>query len=153
MALPRVVRVRMRPSAEVEQKARLETQVKAAAALQESIAARTDQLKERMQEIERLMKLCGLQTYATHEGDEAFFETPEGRSTTVVDPRLFYNAVGEKNFWSAVTVGVTKAKEVLSGKELERISRKTIPGPKEPVLRVRSRDQAAGRTTKRYRKG
>lgn len=46
-----------------------------------------------------------------------------GKGQNFIDPRKFRAAVkDDKAFYSAITVGVTKAKDILSGKELERIT-------------------------------
>jgi hypothetical protein len=64
--------------------------------------------------------------------------TPSGRSTTVIDKQAYFNAVSLEDFMESITVSVTKARDFLSGKELQSISTK-IPAEEKPeTVRVKS---------------
>lgn len=57
----------------------------------------------------------------------ATVERPSGRTTNVVDPRKFYAAVDEDEFFSAVSVSLTEARKVVPAKTLDKMTTK-IPG-------------------------
>lgn len=57
----------------------------------------------------------------------ATVERPAGRTTNVVDPRKFYAAVDEDEFFSAVSVSLTEARKVVPAKTLDKMTTK-IPG-------------------------
>ena len=69
---------------------------------------------------------------------EALFnvETPMGRSTTVIDPRKYKEMVDESAFFSSIVVGITKAREHLGEKQIEKISTTTPAAKKDPVLKT-----------------
>lgn len=62
--------------------------------------------------------------------------TPQGRSSTTVDPLKFKKVAGEEAFWKCCKVGVTEAKTFLSEKEMTRVT--TVvegkPGKTEVVI-------------------
>lgn len=50
-----------------------------------------------------------------------------GKSTNIIDVKAFRKKVSDDDFLACISVGVTKAKEVLGQKELDKITT-TIPG-------------------------
>lgn len=90
-----------------------------------------------LEEASTLMKARGLTEYRTATG-EAEFYAPTTRGKTVIDPRKFFSTVqNKKDFYSAISVSVTKAREVLSEKEIASISEIYSAKAKERVLRIR----------------
>lgn len=57
----------------------------------------------------------------------ATVERPAGRTTNVVDPRKFYAAVDEDEFFASVSVSLTEARKVVPAKTLDKMTTK-IPG-------------------------
>lgn len=93
-------------------------------------ALKTD-LSDKTAKLEKLMKASKLDKVAIEDAI-AEIKAPTQRTATVIDPAKFYEACDTNaDFFSAVQVLVTKAKELLSGKEIDAISEK-IPGEKKP---------------------
>jgi hypothetical protein len=85
--------------------------------------------------IEDLLKEAGLVTYQAHGAVASMVASP-GRASTEIDVVAFRAAVSDADFMSSISVGVTKAKKVMTDKELGKVSTK-IPGkPGEPTLKV-----------------
>lgn len=63
------------------------------------------------------------------EGEDAIAELTQsaGKATNIIDVKAFRKTVSDEDFLACISVGVTKAKEVLGQKELDRITT-TIPG-------------------------
>lgn len=87
-------------------------------------------------ELEALLKSARLTHFDTPEATAAIV-TPSGKSSTNIDASKFYEAVDEKDFWGCVTVSVTKAKAVLSEREIQAISTVTPATPGTPKLVVK----------------
>lgn len=105
--------------------------------LQEEIQEKQKKLKDELRELEELMKKYKVQK---HEGNISIaeFVVPPGRSTRIIDPVKFREKVqDDRDFFSAISVSVTKAKKVLSEKEIDSISDIRPPKEKEPILKVR----------------
>lgn len=68
----------------------------------------------------------------------AEMKRPQGRSSTYIDPKKFYDAVPtEDDFFAGISVGITDAKKILTEKEFNKIA-ETVPGKiKDPVLSVK----------------
>ncbi len=63
--------------------------------------------------------------------------TPSGRSSSYIDPKAFRKLVKDDvAFYECVTVGVTAAKGVLSGKQLAEITQVTPGTPGAPTLKI-----------------
>jgi hypothetical protein len=86
--------------------------------------------REILPDLHAKMRATGTKKWGTDLG-EAERVIPVGRSTTLIDKQAFREVVSDEEFMDCITVGVTKAKEVLSGKELASIS-ETIPPAKKP---------------------
>ena len=94
--------------------------------LENEIGELNASLKGIVEELEVLMKESHLSRVA--EGDAvAEFVRPAGKAQNIIDARKFYAKVDEDDFFSAISVLVTKAKEILGQKELDKITT-TIPG-------------------------
>lgn len=91
-------------------------------------------------ELEKHMKKCGIDKVALDDDASAVAEVkaPTQRTSTVIDPQQFYSACStETDFFNSIQVLVTKAKEVLSGKEIDAISEKIVGEKKPPTLSVK----------------
>jgi len=64
--------------------------------------------------------------------------TPMGRKVRVVRPAAFRRKVSDKDFMSCVTISITAAQEVLSGKELDSVCDVTPAEAKPSVLKIKS---------------
>lgn len=84
-----------------------------------------DALKANLEELESEMKEGGIDKL-TKGNATATFVRSAGKSQNIVDPKKFHSCVDEKDFYSAISVSITKAKELLGQKELDRITT-TIP--------------------------
>ena len=89
-----------------------------------------------LQNLHKCMRECGVLEWETTLG-KAIRVTPVGRSSTIIDKAAFREHVSDEEFMESIKIGVTKAKEVLSGKELAEVS-ETIPGVKgSEVVKVK----------------
>lgn len=77
-------------------------------------------------ELQPLMHSAGVTEHATKKGT-AKLVTPKGRASTTIDPVEFEAVVDPEDFYAAVKVQVTKAKEVLSGRQFKSLAQVT-PG-------------------------
>jgi len=89
-------------------------------------------------EMEELLYL--MQTHHKVEVANAYGEAkvviPAGRKSTWIDPKKFFKKVPEGDFFASITVGMEKAKKVLSEKEIASISTVTPAVPGEPALKI-----------------
>lgn len=76
------------------------------------------------------MRAAKVDTHSCPHGDLKI-KVSNGRSSTYISPKEYWAAVEEDAFFASVSVSVTKAKEHLSGKELNEIAEVT-PGVKGP---------------------
>lgn len=86
-------------------------------------------------ELQPLMHSAGVTEHATKKGT-AKLVTPKGRASTTIDPAEFEAAVDSEDFYAAVKVQVTKAKEVLSGKQFKSLAQVTpaVAGKEKVVV-------------------
>lgn len=85
-------------------------------------------------ELQPLMHSAGVTEHTTKKGT-AKLVTPKGRASTTIDPVEFEAEVDSEEFYAAVKVQVTKAKEVLSGKQYSKLAQITPAVPeKEKVV-------------------
>lgn len=68
-------------------------------------------------------------------------ETPVGRATTTIDPEQYFAMIDKKlisheNFFDSVSVSITKARNFLGEKQIEKIGETTLPAKKDPVLKT-----------------
>lgn len=77
------------------------------------------------------------QTETHNKAGAAKVVIPAGRRKITIDPVKFRKAVdSDKDFFASIVVGMEKAKQVLSEKEIEKISTVTPATPGEPTLKV-----------------
>lgn len=116
-------------------KAAITKKLNAASIIMQEIADKQKELATLQVEIEDGMKKAGMDR---HEVDTAVAEikSPQGKSTTVIDKKAFLDKVGMDDFMECASVGVTKAKKVLSEKELASVSETIPPKAKDPVLKI-----------------
>lgn len=100
-----------------------------------------NQIKQDMDALEREMKKYGL-SVATTEVGIAEYVAPQGKTRNIINPRKMFDMVDEDAFFDAVTVSVTRAKEILTGRELRSVTTSVPPEIKEPVLTVIPKSKA-----------
>lgn len=66
-------------------------------------------------------------------------DIPKGRGSTVIHVAEFKEMVTEEEFIECATIGVTKAKEVLSAKELANVSTTTPGKPGNPTVKYKKK--------------
>ena len=90
------------------------------------------------EEMAELMKLMGAsrKTELQNDAGTAKIVTPAGRRTVTIDPVKFSEAVSADDFYACVSVGMEKAKKVLSEREIEKIStiKPAVPGDPKLVI-------------------
>jgi len=91
--------------------------------------------KAAMKELDVLMHELHLNEFKATTGDAGYI-TPESRASSVIIPSSFKAKVTDEEFMECITVGKTKAKKVLSEREIEAISKSNKATKKEPVLIV-----------------
>lgn len=105
------------------------------AALQKKQERVQAEIAKNMEALQATMRSLGVKTVMGRVGVGEMYQ-PMGRKSTVIDPEKYYHAVAPKDFFDSVKVLMGPAKENLSGKELQSIS-KEIPAQKKPEeLRV-----------------
>ncbi len=113
---------RIRRNATVDNTKAIEALMKSISTAQESIEVASATVKTGISDLYDLMKASNLSAHAV-EGIVATLYRPAGRSSTVISPFAFRKAVlDDKDYYSAVSISVTKAKELLPQKVLDTIS-------------------------------
>lgn len=114
----------------------IEMLMKSISSMQDEIARLSGEIKKALPQLQEAM-VAG--KVSTHIVDDIVAERfcPKGRATYTINPAEFYKLVEEKDFFEAVSVSSTKAKELLPGKALERITSKTGGGLKPEIVEVR----------------
>lgn len=104
---------------------------------QDTIAAASAKVKVELAELLILMQASKRDTYSV-DAITAEVYRPSGKTTNTVDVAAFRKLVkDDKEFYSAVSVSVTKAKEILPKKLYDSIVTSTPPVAGEPAVRVR----------------
>lgn len=132
-------RPRVRPDEPVAQRV---TRTKAEQMLTETLermemmAAMAEQNEAARIQIMAYMKANKLTDMKVAKGSANISHT-KGRATNTIDPKGFHELCeSDKDFYSAISVSVTKAKEVVASKALERITT-SVPGTVGPdVLKI-----------------
>lgn len=132
-------RVRLRTRSGASPGAQAEKVVKQHLSAYQELEEEMDALKVRMeslkQEITETME-NGKLTEVFQGVLVAKYASPATRSSTVIDPQKFSDHVLPEEFWDCISISVTKAREVMSERELKKVST-TSPGePKPPVLTI-----------------
>lgn len=101
-------------------------------ALEKKVKKLQAEMAEVSMDVFATMRAKKLDSWPSSDGaNEAVIEIKTGKSTTYVDPETFFKAVKRDEFFSAVKVSITEAKQVLPGKAFDRIAQVT-PGEKKP---------------------
>lgn len=101
-----------------------------------SIQSASGKLKQQQDELKSLMGKCGI-TEIDLADIYAKLAVPTQRTLRKIDPVAFWEVTSEEDFFSAISVSVVKAGQVLSGKELDSISEKETSEVKPPELIVK----------------
>lgn len=121
-------------------KSKLSRLVNKIRAAQVAMAEAQEIIDNSMPDLEAAMKDAGLDFYSTDHG-KAFFKEQKGRVTNKIDVRAYAEAVDEDEFYESVSVSVTKAKDYLPKKALDKITTRIEPAPKDPKLVVEGGDK------------
>ena len=100
------------------------------------VAELNEKIKQETEAMETMMQKFGIKEYNTLHG-EAEIETPAPRATTVIDPALFKDLVTDEEFMECVSIGVTKAKKVITGRDLDKVSERKMSAPKPAKLVIK----------------
>lgn len=135
--MPRRLRVRKRKVvATPVDKGRLDDQLTSIINKKKRADALNEEISREMTILLKEMQGFKIRMLDVDQGEAEVF-TPVGKSCTIVDPMAFHAAVSEEDFYACIKVAVTKAREVLSEKELQTISETKQPCKKDPVLRIK----------------
>ena len=136
--MPRRVRVRRKEPSLVSAKDRnkLVYLVDSIASNIKTVEELSSDSKEKLKDLEALMKRLSLLTQKTPQGI-AEYVTPQGKASSTIDVSAFKELVAEEDFMEAISVTMKNAKKLLSERELEGIVDTVKAQPKEPVLVVR----------------
>ncbi len=118
---------RIRRNKPVDKTAEIEELMKSISSAEAIIAEQNEHIKQSIPKLYDLMKAQGMEA---HRVDDIIAELyrSAGRATNIVDPKAFRKLVtDDAEFYSAVSVSITKAKEILPKKQLDSITT-TIPG-------------------------
>ena len=102
-------------------------------AAQRQIDAAKRTLDLRSKEAFETMRAAKLTTHSCAQGDLKI-KVPSGRSSTTIKPREFHDLVVDDDFYDCVSVSVTKARNVISGKEINEVATVTPGTPGAPRL-------------------
>lgn len=94
---------------------------------QKSLEREMEERSRVEEQVHLMMQKAGFDDF-THLGIRLQEVDDKTRASTTIDPKGFYDAVEEKDFFEAVKVSVTAAKKVLSEREIKKIS--TVVDPK-----------------------
>ncbi len=116
-------------------KSKLSRIVNKVRAAQDEIAKQQAIIDAAMPDLEHAMIEADVRDYRTTLG-HAYFKEQKGRATNKIDVRAYADAVDEDDFYDSVTVSVTKAKDYLPKKALDKITERIEPAPKPDKLVV-----------------
>lgn len=130
MTIRRVTRNRP-PTAPKKTKTEMLALLQSIAKMQETVDKLRANMKPLMAELEEAMLSASISSLDSGTA-VAEMTRSSGKAQTTIDPRKFHDIVDEKDFYECITVGVTKARTVLSEKEISRIA-STVPGKPGPL--------------------
>ena len=135
------VRIRRGPTVLTDdKKAELELAMELWAKKTKAVNKARDELAELQEEIFYMLTKVKEDTYSSASADAAI-KTTKGRNSTKINVELFREACDtDEDFLAACKIGVTDAKKVLSGKELERVSVITKGADGDPELSIKLRE-------------
>lgn len=83
------------------------------------------------------MRKHKIESVTGDDGEVATITQTAGKGSNYIDPLALRKKVkDDKDFYSAITVSISKAKDILSGKEFEALAKFTPGTPGEPKLKV-----------------
>lgn len=97
-----------------------------------------NQIKDNTEQMMEYMTKYGDKSVPAEYGDYTY-AVPKGRGSTVVSSKEFQDRVTEEEFHECISVSVTKARQVLSEKEVSEISDKTAGKPGAPIVAYKKR--------------
>jgi hypothetical protein len=103
---------------------------------EDTMLAAQHELENLREKAQATMKAARLETHSCAAGDLKIV-VPSGRSSTYISPKLFQEFVTPEEFLESVKISVTKAREYLSGKEMNDIAEVTPAKPGKPVLKTK----------------
>ncbi len=137
---PRRRRVRVRGTESKRQKVagtdvklKLDTLTVDMRAAQRQIDAAKRTLDLKSKEAFETMRAAKINSHSCAQGDLKI-KVPSGRSSTTIKPREFHELVDDDEFYDCVSVSVTKARNVISGKEINEVATVTPGTPGAPRL-------------------
>lgn len=113
----------------------IESLMKSISDMQVSLAELTANLTTYKESLYAAMKAAKVSQHKVA-GILAEIYCPPGKAQNIVDPKKFHELTSDKDFYSAISVSVTKAKEVLPGKELATIMTKIPAKPGKETVKV-----------------
>lgn len=98
-------------------------------AAQRQIDAAKRTLDLRSKEAFETMRAAKLNSHSCPQGDLKI-KVPSGKSSTTIKPREFHELVDDDEFYECVSISVTKARKVISGKEVNEVAtvKPAVPG-------------------------
>lgn len=114
-------------------KLKLDTLTVEMRAAQQQIDAATRTLDLRCKEAFETMTSAKLTAHSCPQGDLKI-KVPSGRSSTTIKVKEFHDLVSDEEFYDCATISVTKARKVISGKEVTECSTTVAAVPGAPRL-------------------
>lgn len=137
MTIRRISRVRT-PAAAKKTKHEMQETLKSIAKMQATIASLESNIAPLLESLQKDMEAAKL-VFLECDTATADIVRSAGKSSNVINAKKFFDKVEEDDFFACATISVTKAKEILGQKELDKITKKTPGTPGEPKLKVTPR--------------
>lgn len=155
--LKRRVRMRAKTKEQVQKESKYDVESLAAQAASARVAFQKAAAELQLAEQKLFEGMTATKTWEAHplfrlgvdhaEGPDAHVEalfnveTPMGRSSTVIDPEKYFalidkNLISYEDFFNSVSVSITKARDYLGEKQIEKIGEVTPAKTKDPVLKT-----------------
>lgn len=112
-----------------DSKLKLDTLTREMRDAQQAIDSAQRVLELKCKEAFETMRAAKIESHSCPQGDLKI-KVPSGRSSTTIKPKEFHDLVEDDEFYDCATVSVTKARKVLSGKEIAECSttKPAVPG-------------------------
>ena len=118
---PKTVAIHATASTKVTARRDIERQLKLIADAERAIDDATIQIERSREDIERLLRLSGLESHTDGVRIASLIEQFTKQSRTI-DPQKYRNAVAADVFWKTIDVSLTRAKEFITDKEIDAIA-------------------------------
>lgn len=111
------------------EKLKLDSLTREMRAAQRAVQAAQRTLDLKAKEAFETMQAAKIVSHSCPEGDLKI-KVPSGRSSTTIKPKEFHDLVEDDEFYDCASISVTKARKVLSGKEITECSstKPAVPG-------------------------